>query len=236
MSPPPTQPRKKVIGNQITPGSQRKTTQQYDNTPYTPKTTANPNRGGIIKDSVGNQTPFTRKGRSIALSNYMDEQLLVSMWDMRPPGDSKFQRYLYSELQEGIGVIYGGTTTDTAIKNASLDNWRKFLSKNISQISLDVIFCVDIDIKYVFTIYSYAPLTYDICLAIEEKRINDDFYDYYDTCATLNTQFSYKILNNSLDYRIIKTLDNYIPNIDENIFPLFEAIMETQGPETEDDA
>ena len=50
-------------------------------------------------------------------------------------------------------------------------------------------------------------------LTIGENIINNDFYSYYDTHKN---EFTYTLLNNSLDTRIIKILDKYSPDIDEN--------------------
>ena len=56
-----------------------------------PETDIKPKRGGIIKDSIENDTPFTGKGRSITLPDDMDGLCAASLWVMYLPGDSKFQ-------------------------------------------------------------------------------------------------------------------------------------------------
>ena len=58
--PPPPPPNKTVGGAHRAPGFQMITAQQYPTTLYTPIRDVNLKRGGIIKDSVGNETRFTK--------------------------------------------------------------------------------------------------------------------------------------------------------------------------------
>ena len=51
-----------------------------------------PNKGGIIKDSVRNDAPFTGKGLSTNLPNITDELRAASVWATRPTVESKSQR------------------------------------------------------------------------------------------------------------------------------------------------
>ena len=72
-----------------------------------------PNSGGILKDSVINENPFTVKGQSITLPNSTDKLYSASLFATCFPCNSKFQRYFDAKLDIGIGVIYESHTNDT---------------------------------------------------------------------------------------------------------------------------
>ena len=138
---------------------------------------------------------------------------------------SLFHQYIYSVLYFSVPrTVFLGTASSEVPRSSSV------LTKKRSHLSLDAIFCVEVDSREVFIIYEYSSFTYEIYLAIGEKRINDDFYAYYDT---LNNEFVYTLLNNRLYASTIKILDNYSPDIGENGFLLFAALMATEGPEAE---
>ena len=152
------------------------------------------------------------------------------MWSTCSPDKSKFQRDFDDKLDKGSDVAYNSTTTDTERENSIPDYWRKVLSQNISNIGLDGILRVEVYSKEVFFVDEYATFTYDICLAIGEKRFDDDFYSYYDT---LNNQFSYLLISNVLYDSTINIIDKYSPDIDDNGFLLFLALTENEVPEIE---
>ena len=66
---------------------------------YTPRTAVKKNRGGVIKDGVRNETPFSVKGRSVTLPNGTGEQHSSPVWATRPPDNSKFQIILYKNIE-----------------------------------------------------------------------------------------------------------------------------------------
>ena len=69
------------------------------------------------------------------------------------PEKLKFQRDFDAKLEKVVVVVYVKATTDTKKNNSSLEDWRKFLSKNIPQIGLYVLFCLKVDSKENFIIY-----------------------------------------------------------------------------------
>ena len=120
---------------------------KYTNMPYTPRKSNNLKRGGIIKYIIRNETSFIGTGLPITLPNCTDEQCAASVWSTRSPNDPKFQREFDAKRDKGVDVVYDGTTIDSDKNNSSLDYWRKGLSNSISNIGLDSIFHVEVNIK-----------------------------------------------------------------------------------------
>ena len=66
---------------------------------------------------------------------------------MHLPDNSKFQIYFDAKVEKDISFTYVIATTDTDIKNLSIENWHRFLSKNILQLAPNGIFHVEVNIK-----------------------------------------------------------------------------------------
>ena len=70
---------------------------------------------------------------------------------------------------------------------------------------------------------------FKLCVAINQQRVANQEYDYYDQ---QNNEFAYTLITNSLDASVIKNLDKYSPETDDNGFLYFAALMATEGPAT----
>ena len=65
---------------------------------------------------------------------------------------------------------------------------------------------------------------------MEDIRIKDNFYYYYET---FDNYFVYTLINSILDTNIIKSLDKYNTYIIDNGLLLLAGLVKIKGPETE---
>ena len=208
------------------PASTTSTTTTQTGAANTPTTAVKPKHGGITSDALGNQTPFTGKGRKCVNPDGTTGIAPVSVWCNRKT-DTKFQTQFDNKMEEGIGAIYGGPKGGD--DDVNLDDWRELLAEKLKKMGLDGVFRIEVDGTERYIVEDPALFNYDITKEYYDAMVQADQYDQYDR---ENLMFAYEYIINSLDASIIKRLKKY-KETKENGLLLFAAFMQIEEPATD---